>query len=186
MEAILRQRYTSTAVAFHWLLALLILGMVAFGFYVHGLRLSPLRLRLANWHKWIGVTIFLLTALRLAWRAAHPPPPLPATMSAPLRAAASGLHYALYALMFLIPLSGWIMSSAKGFQTVWFGVVPLPNLVDRDPVLGDRLLRLHGALNVTMLVLIGGHVGAALKHHWVDRDDVLVRMLPGRGGRSPG
>jgi len=186
MDPVAKPRYTATAIAFHWLLALLILGMIAFGFYVHGLRLSPLRLRLVNWHKWAGVTIFLLVVLRLAWRATHPPPPLPATMSAPLRAAATGLHYALYALMLLIPLSGWVMSSAKGLQTVWFGVVPLPNLVARDPVLGDRLLGLHGALNLTLLVLLAGHVAAALKHHWIDRDDVLARMLPRRGVRPPG
>jgi len=105
-------------------------------------------------------------------------------MSLLLRLAAAGLHLALYALMFLIPLSGWIMSSAKGFQTVWFGVLPLPNLVDKDVALGERLLQLHLTLNLLLLLLVAGHAGAALKHHLIDRDDILVRMLP-RFGRRP-
>jgi len=185
-------RYSAMAIALHWLIALLMLGLVALGFTMHELRLSPLKLRLVNWHKWVGVSVFALALLRLAWRATHPAPPLPGAMSAPLRAAATLLHVVLYALMFLIPLSGWVMSSAKGFQTVWFGVLPLPNLVGRDPALGERLLQLHLGLNLLLLLLLAGHVAAALKHHVLDRDDVLVRMLPvavrrnarSRSGRS--
>jgi cytochrome b561 len=180
-----RPRYTAVAISLHWLLAVLLLGMVALGFTMHDLHLSPLKLRLVNWHKWTGVSVFLLAVLRLAWRAGHAPPQPPAGMSPLLRVAAKGLHLALYALMFLIPLSGWVMSSAKGFQTVWFGVLPLPDLVRKDPALGDRLLELHETLNLLLLLLVAGHLGAALKHHFIDRDDVLVRMLPRIGGRSP-
>ena len=151
---------------------------------MHDLHLSPLKLRLFNWHKWAGVTLFLLALLRLAWRAGHAPPPLPATMSSLPRLAAGGLHLALYALMFLIPLSGWIMSSAKGFQTVWFGVLPLPDLLDKDVALGERLQQVHLTLNLLLLLLVAGHVGASLKHHLIDRDDILVRMLPRFGRRS--
>ena len=179
-----RPRYTAVAISLHWLLAVLLLGMVALGFYMHDLRLSPLKLRLVNWHKWIGVSVFLLALLRLAWRAGHAPPPLPAGTAPLLRRAAGGLHLALYALMFLIPLSGWVMSSARGFQTVWFGVLPLPNLVHKDVALGERLLQLHLTLDLLLLLLVAGHLGAALKHHLIDRDDVLVRMLP-RFGRRP-
>ena len=184
MNAHAPQRYTPIAISLHWLLMVVILGMVALGFTMHNLHLSPLKLRLVNWHKWTGVTVFLLVLLRLAWRAGHAPPPLPVAMSALLRRAAGGLHLALYALMFLIPLSGWVMSSAKGFQTVWFGVLPLPNLVDKDAALGERLLQLHLTLNLLLLLLVAGHAGAALKHHLIDRDDILVRMLP-RFGRRP-
>jgi cytochrome b561 len=184
MNAHAPQRYTPIAITLHWLLALVMLGMVALGFYMHDLHLSPLKLRLVNWHKWTGVTVFLLALLRLAWRAGHASLPLPAAMSPLLRLAAGGLHLALYALMFLIPLSGWIMSSAKGFQTVWFGVLPLPNLVAKDVALGERLLQLHLTLNLLLLLLVAGHAGAALKHHLIDRDDILVRMLP-RFGRRP-
>jgi cytochrome b561 len=105
-------------------------------------------------------------------------------MSSLPRRAAGGLHLALYALMFLIPLSGWSMSSAKGFQTVWFGVLPLPDLLDKDVALGERLQQVHLTLNLLLLLLVAGHVGASLKHHLIDRDDILVRMLPRFGRRS--
>ena len=86
-------------------------------------------------------------------------------------------HWALYALMVVIPLTGWLMSSAKGFQTVWFGVLPLPDLLAKDKALGDQLAQLHWALNVGLLLLIAGHAAAALWHHFVHKDDTLRRML---------
>jgi cytochrome b561 len=186
MNASMSQRYTPLAISLHWLLAVLMLGMVWLGFYMHGLHFSPLKLRLFNWHKWTGVCVFVLALLRLLWRATHAPPALPAAMPPLLRLAAGGLHLALYALMFAIPVSGWLMSSAKGFQTVWFGVLPLPNLVGKDAALADRLLELHEVLNLVLLGLLAAHVLAALKHHYVDRDDVLARMLPRFGGRQLG
>ena len=78
----------------------------------------------------------------------------------------------------LIPLTGWLMSSAKGFQTVWWGVWPIPDLLSKDKELGGDLQELHEALNWLLFVLISGHIAAALKHHWIDRDDILTRMLP--------
>ena len=82
--------------------------------------------------------------------------------------------------MIIIPLSGWLMSSAKGVQTVWFGVLPLPDLLAKDKALGKQLEELHSALNIGLLVLLAGHAAAALFHHWVHKDDVLRRMLPAR------
>ncbi|TAH47667.1 MAG: cytochrome b [Betaproteobacteria bacterium] len=174
----MKARYTRTAISLHWLMALGIIGTFALGIYMQDLPLSPTKLQLYSWHKWAGVTLFMLLILRLAWRIAHPAPPLPATMPAALRLAAHAAHWVLYALMIMIPLSGWLMSSAKGFQTVWFGVLPLPDLVAKDKALGDLLQEVHEALNFTLLLLIVAHVGAALKHHLIDRDDVLTRMLP--------
>ena len=183
MNAHTGSRYTSTAIVLHWLLAVLMLGLLWLGFYMHGLRFSPLKLKLFNWHKWIGVCVAVLAFLRLGWRATHRPPELPAAMSPLARLAAGGLHLVLYALMFAIPVSGWLMSSAKGFQTVWFGVLPLPNLVGKDEALGAQLLELHEALNWVLLALVAAHALAAFKHHFIDRDDVLARMLPRHGGR---
>lgn len=171
-------RYTRTAVALHWLIALLIVGTFCVGLYMHDLPLSPQKLKIYSWHKWAGVTIFLLAAIRLAWRFGHRPPPMPATMPAWQQTAAHGLHMLLYALMLIIPLTGWLMSSAKGFQTVWFGVLPLPDLVGKDKELGDLLQTIHMSLNFGFAGLIAAHAAAAIKHHLVDRDDVLVRMLP--------
>ena len=171
-------RYTATAVGLHWLIALAIFATFALGVYMHDLPLSPDKLRLYSWHKWAGVTIFALVVLRLAWRLAHRPPELPATVPAWQRSAATLAHGLLYVLMLAIPLSGWLMSSAKGFQTVLYGVLPLPDLIGKNAELGELLATLHKLLNLTMAGLVVAHVGAALKHHCVDRNDVLRRMLP--------
>ena len=171
-------RYTATAKTLHWAMAILIFGLLALGFYMHDLPLSPEKLKLYSWHKWAGVCAFLLVLVRLAWRAAHRPPPLPVTMPVHLQFAAHAGHFLLYALMLAIPLSGWLMSSAKGFQTVWFGVLPIPDLVGKDKELGDLLQSVHMVLNLVFAIAIAGHIGAALKHHFIDRDDILTRMLP--------
>jgi cytochrome b561 len=170
--------YTRTAIGLHWLIAIALAGTFALGLYMHELPLSPQKLKLYSWHKWAGVTIFLFVALRLAWRLGHRPPALPILMPAWQRLAAEATHVLLYVLMFAVPLSGWLMSSAKGFQTVWFGVLPLPDLLNKDTDLGDLLQQVHMILNFSMAGLVLAHLGAALKHHLIDRDDVLTRMLP--------
>jgi len=174
-------RYTGTAITLHWLIALAIAGTFVIGLTMTDLPFSPTKLRLYSWHKWAGVTIFVLVLIRLGWRLTHPAPPLPATMPGALRIAASGTHWLLYALMLAIPLSGWLMSSAKGFQTVWLGIVPLPDLVAKDPTLGHGLEEVHEVLAYSLLALVALHSAAALKHHFIDRDSVLTRMLPPRG-----
>lgn len=171
-------RYTPTAIALHWIIALLIFVAFPLGVYMHDLPLSPHKLRLFSWHKWVGVTIFLLAVVRLLWRATHRPPPLVASMRPWEKLAANIVHYLLYVLIFVIPLSGWLMSSAKGVQTVWFGVVPLPDLVAKDKELGDLLREVHESLNFVLLALVIAHIGAALKHHFIEHDDTLPRMLP--------
>ena len=168
--------YTPVAKGLHWLMAVLILGLLALGIYMSDLPLSPQKLELYSWHKWFGVTVFLLLWLRLAWRVTHRPPALPETLSAPMRLAAHAGHAALYLLMLAIPLSGWLMSSAKGFQTVWFGVLPVPDLLGRDRELGDLLQQVHKLLNLLLMLTLAGHVLAALWHHFVLKDDTLRRM----------
>lgn len=172
------QHYTKTAKGLHWLMAALLFGLLALGFYMQDLPLSPTKLQLYSWHKWAGVSAFLLLVLRLAWRFTHRPPALPATMPRLMQLAAHAGHVALYGLMLAIPLSGWLMSSAKGFQTVWFGVLPLPDLLAKNKEVGDLLQSVHLGLNVLFVVVIAGHIGAALKHHFIDKDDILTRMLP--------
>lgn len=171
-------RYTGTAIALHWLIAFLILAAFPLGLIMSDMALSPLKLKLFSYHKWLGVTVFLLAVARLAWRATHTPPPLPAAVPAWQQRAAHGLHFLLYALLFAIPLSGWLTSSAKGFQTVYLGVLPLPDLVGKNKALGDLLREVHEMLNMGLLALVAVHVAAALKHHFIDRDGVLTQMLP--------
>jgi cytochrome b561 len=171
-------RYGSVARTAHWLTFLLLIGSFSLGFYMAELALSPTRLKLFSYHKWIGVTIFLLAALRLTWRLLVPPPPLP-QMPAWERRAAEISHRMLYLFLFAVPLSGWLMSSAKGFQTVYFGVLPIPDLLTKNPPLGEALEAVHEMLTKLFLGLIALHAAAALKHHFLDRDDVLARMTPG-------
>ncbi len=176
-------RYGSVVIGLHWLVALMIFCALAVGLYMHDLPLSPHKLKVYSWHKWIGVTIFLCAVLRVFWRATHPAPELLASMPRWQKVAANGTHGLLYLLILVIPLSGWLMSSAYGVQVVYFGVLPLPDLIGKDKALADQLKELHEGLNITMVVVLLAHVGAALKHHFIDRDDILRRMLP--SWRSP-
>ena len=171
-------RYTGVAITLHWLIAAAILGTFLLAQTMTEMQLSPAKLKLYSYHKWIGVTIFLLVLMRLAWRVWHRPPPPPASMPAWQHSAASIAHFFLYALTLAIPVSGWLMSSASGFQVVYLGLLPIPDLLAKNKDMADQLKQLHEALNWLMLLVVALHVAAALKHHLVDRDDVLRRMLP--------
>jgi cytochrome b561 len=170
--------YTRTAIGLHWIAAALIVGNLAFGLYMVDLSLSPAKLRYYAWHKWAGVTVFLLSALRLLWRLGHPAPALPAGMPGWQRAAANASHHALYVLFFAVPLSGWLFSSAAGFPTVYFGVWQLPDLIAKNKELADVLKVIHRVLAYSLGAVAVLHAAAAVKHHVIDRDDVLTRMLP--------
>jgi cytochrome b561 len=172
--------YTAIAKLFHWGMALVFAGLIALGFVMTDMSLSPEKLQYYAWHKWAGVTVFLLVWLRLVWRVLNPPPAYPNTMSPLVKGVAHLGHAALYGLMIVIPVSGWLLSSAKGVPTVWFGVLPLPDLLEKDKELGHLLSEVHEVLNFVLLFLLAGHAGAAMKHHWIDKDDILKRMLPTR------
>ncbi len=169
--------YTRTAIALHWLAAALIVANLALGVSMVELPLSPLKLHLFAWHKSIGLSVFLVASARLAWRHAHPPPS-PVAMPEWQRRAAAATHAALYVLMLAVPLSGWIYSSSTGVSVVYLGLAPLPDLVAKDKALAAVLKAVHVTLNLGLVALVGVHAGAALKHHVVDRDAVLPRMLP--------
>jgi cytochrome b561 len=173
------EKYGRTAQTLHWLMFLLIAGAFGVGLWMAGLPVGPQRFRAVPWHKAIGITIFALVFIRLLWRLTHPAPSLPAAMPAWERHAAHASHWGLYLLMFAVPLSGWLMSSALGFSTVVFGI-RVPDLLERNRELGDILKTVHYFLNKTLLLLIVLHFAAALKHYFIDRDDILQRMLPWR------
>lgn len=181
-----RHRYSGTAIALHWIVAALIAGAFAIGLIAVELAVSPQKLKLYSWHKWIGVSIALLVLVRIGWRLWHPAPALPPGMAPWERRVATGTHVLLYMLLLAIPVSGWLMSSASGFPVVYFGVLPLPDLVAKEKALAEALKLVHYALNKTLLALVVLHVAAALKHHVLDRDDVLTRMLPFLKPRNPG
>ena len=178
MTAVAPGRYTGVAICLHWGIAGLLCVAFPLGLYMGDLPLSPDKLRLFSYHKWLGLSIFMLAVLRITWRLTHAPPPPPASLRAWERHAAFVVHVFLYVLVFMVPVSGWLMSSAQGFQTVWFGVLPLPDLLGRDNELAVLLKLAHQTLNYLMLALAAIHVLAALKHRFIQHDGVVARMLP--------
>jgi cytochrome b561 len=130
-------------------------------------------------HKSIGLTIFALAVLRLLWRWYSPPPPFPAAMPRWQVNAARFTHYAFYALLFLLPISGLVMSAASNYPVSYFGLFTIPNVVAPDETLKHIMKERHEMLFDILVAVAVVHVVAALKHHFVDRDDVLRRMLPG-------
>ncbi len=168
-------RYTRPAVLLHWLLALMILGSFSVGVYMSDLPVSPTRLKLYSWHKWAGVTILVLSALRLLWRLGHRPPP-DVPMPAWQARAAHLTHRLFYLLFFAVPLAGWAYSSAAGFPVVWFGVLPLPDFVPVHKPLAEILKAVHGNLAFALAGLVLLHVAGAVKHQFIDRDGLIRRM----------
>lgn len=178
-------RYGIVAQVLHWLIVALVMVQFVLGIRAHGLPVSLERLILLARHKSIGLSIFILVVLRLGWRLYSPPPPLP---PAPLqsRAAAYLSHGLMYALLLVMPVVGWLYSSASNLTVSWFGWFPLPNLVAPDRRLAHGLLLAHESMAWVLLAVIVIHVCAALWHHIILRDDVLLRMLPftQNGGRT--
>lgn len=173
------EKYTKTAIALHWLIALLIIAAFALGVTMVDIPgLTPTKLKYFSWHKWLGVTVLALAAVRLLWRLTHAAPLLPMSMPAWQVKISGMLHGLLYLLMFAVPVSGYFYSLAAGVPVTYLGVLPLPVLIEPNPELKDALKAVHYWLNMSMLAAVAVHVAAALKHQFIDRDGVLKRMLP--------
>jgi cytochrome b561 len=180
-------RYTVTAIVLHWSIFVLIACGFTLAVYMVDLPLSPLKLKYFSWHKWLGITVFMLALARVAWRLTHRAPLYTAAIPQWQRSAAAVMHGALYVLILVIPVTGWLYSSAAGVPTVYLGVIALPDIVMKDKALAELMKSVHVTLNYTLLVLVIMHAAAALQHHFVVRDNVLSRMLPWaarRRGRS--
>ncbi|GLS14770.1 cytochrome b [Hydrogenophaga electricum] len=177
-----RTRYSTPAIALHWLLGLALIGAFVVGLYMTGLPFSPQRLKLYNWHKWAGVVILTLSFVRLFWRLTHRPPHLPMVVEAAMppwqRLAHHATHHGLYVLFFAVPLLGWAYSSAAGFSIVLFGALPLPDFVPVSETLAEAIKPWHKLSAFAMAALVLLHVAGALKHHFIDRDGLLSRMSP--------
>lgn len=177
-------RYSTFAIVLHWLLALVIVGIFAVGAYMTDLPISPQRLKLYNYHKWAGICFLTLTTLRLLWRWTHKPPTLPAAIEKAMPSwqyrAYHASHYSMYALFFAVPLLGWAYSSSAGFPVVLFGVLPLPDFMAVDKEFAKTIKEVHGYAALSLIVLAGLHVAAAIKHHFYDKDGLISRMLLAR------
>ncbi len=173
-----QESYTRTAIALHWLIFALIAAGFALGIYMVDLPFSPLKLKYFAWHKWLGITVFALVLARIGWRLMHRPPPDDAIIPPWQRSVARAMHVVLYALIVVIPLTGWLYSSAAGVPTVYLSVMRLPALLVKDFALAELLKSVHVILNYTLLVLVAFHSVAAWQHHFIARNNVLRRMLP--------
>lgn len=174
------QRYSTTSIVLHWLIAILIIAAFAMGWYMSDLRISPTKLKLYSWHKWLGVSIFGLVALRLLIRLIKGAPDYPDTMQTWEKQMANAMHGSLYVLMITVPLSGYLYTYAAGFPVVYLGLLELPAIISPHPEWKDGLKELHELLTTGMVVLIGIHFAATLKHQLINKDGILQRMLPAR------
>jgi cytochrome b561 len=170
----------AVAKAFHWLLAIVILGQLALGKVAEEASLSPLKLDLFVWHKSIGVTILVLVMLRITWRLRNPPPaPVPGDGRWETLLAKAG-HTLLYVLMFAVPLSGWWVSDSSRIPFRAYWLVPMPDLIPADRAMQELAEDVHGTLIWILLAVVVVHIAAALRHHFWLRNETLRRMLPGR------
>ncbi len=177
-------RWGVLAQVLHWTIVALIIVQVTLGSIAHDLPLGMEKLATLARHKSVGITILMLAAIRLLWRWFNPTPPLPGTLKPYERFLARFTHAALYVLLFALPLSGWIMSSARNFRVSWFNVFQLPDLVSPNRPLYDAMHETHEVLVWALGAIAILHAGAALKHHFILKDDVLRRMLPFTRTRS--
>ena len=177
-----KARWGALAQLLHWAIVALVITQFTLGTMADSLPLGMHKLAVLARHKSVGITIFMLAVVRLLWRWSNPTPVLPPTLKPYEQQLARFTHAALYALLLLMPLTGWIMSSARSFPVSWFGLFQLPDLVAPNRTLYDAMLQTHAALAWALAAIATLHLLAALKHHFILKDDVLRRMLPfGRG-----
>lgn len=173
-------KYSGLMMSLHWVMALGIFTAFGAGLYMVDIPgITPDKLRLYNWHKWLGVTLFVLVGLRLMVKMASKTPRYPQHWGhATIRAAQIG-HWVIYLLMLAVPVMGYLFSLASGYPVMWFGVVKLPVLIEKNAELKELFKTLHEVSAKVLIVVVIGHVAMALKHHFKDGDSVLGRMIPG-------
>ena len=171
-------RWGHIAQFLHWLIVALIIVQVILANWAENLPLGPKKIGVYAWHKSVGITILALAILRLLWRWTNPTPLLPSTLKPYERVLAGLTHFGLYLLLFAQPLTGWMMTSARGFPVSWFGFFQLPDFVSKNQSLYNGMKETHDILALALYAIVFLHVAAALKHHFLLKDDVLRRMLP--------
>jgi cytochrome b561 len=171
-------RYGAVAQVFHWVIVALVITQLILARAADALPVGGAKLAMLARHKSVGITILALAVLRLIWRAFNPVPAPPMQTPRWQRLAARASHFLLYALLIVIPLLGWAMSSARNFPVSWFGLITLPDFVAPSRDAFEFFHDAHETLAKLLFVLALVHAGAALKHHFIDRNNVLRRMLP--------
>lgn len=169
--------YTLTARVLHWVTAVLVVTMIVIGVAITNFDLGAAGDFFFSLHKSTGVVIWPLVAYRLIYRLSHPPPPLPADIPAMQRFAAQTVHWAFYVLLLVQPIVGYIATSAYPAPIPFFWLFELPQLWPADQAFSERVFVVHRIIGITLALLLGAHVGGALYHHFVRKDQVLMRMI---------
>jgi len=172
--------YGIVAVALHWLMAVLLIALVAVGLFMVRLPdvgFDTTKIMLILYHKDLGMLALALAAVRLAWRVTNALPRLVEHLPDWQKVFARFVHLSFYALMLALPITGWLMSSAAGFPVSLLGLFDLPDLVRRDDYLFQVFIAVHKWLGYALIPLIVVHAGAALRHHFICKDDTLRKML---------
>ena len=172
------QTWGSLSIGLHWLTLIFILSLAIVGLFMTELANGPLKIQVYALHKSFGLTVLGLTIIRLAWRLFSITPKTTADMPAWQNLIAKLTHGLLYLLLFAMPISGWLYNSAAGFPLKYFGLFKLPKLSDYSPELKQLAGDAHETLFYILALLMLIHAGAALKHHYLDKDTTLTRMLP--------
>jgi cytochrome b561 len=176
-------RYRWPTIGIHWLTVLLIIAAYVLATILEDMTLSPQKLKLYSWHKWVGITVLFLLPLRLLFRFLDPLDHRAGLTALEVKASAA-VHGVIYLLLIAVPMFGWLHSSAAGFPVVWLGVLPLPDMVGKDKALAEVFKELHeGSVNL-LIALVVMHAAAALYHHHIRRDGVLARMVPWLGKKQ--
>ncbi len=173
-----RSRYGLVAQTLHWVIAALIVTQFVLARTADRLPLGVRKLMLLARHKSFGMTVLMLAVLRLLWRLFNAPPPLPGAMTPWEQTLSRVTHASLYVFLFAMPLTGWMMSSAKNYSVSWFGLFTWPNLISPNETAFNLLRNTHHLLSDALFAIATLHIIAALKHHFWNKDDVLLRMLP--------
>lgn len=175
-----KERFGAVAQVFHWGIFLLFVSLYVVAEMMEDAPKGPEKRALYDLHKSIGISVLFVVFLRLSWRLANPVPEPSGLVSKWMEKAASVSHFLLYAVMFLMPLSGYLMSVSGGHDVGWFGLFELPSLLGKNEGLHELTEGFHGVMAAVILVLVAIHLLAALWHHFIVKDNVLRRMLPVR------
>ncbi len=168
-------RYGIVTILLHWIIAALMIGLIILGLYMVTLPISLEKLKLYGWHKEYGLLVLGLATFRILWRLANKTPSLSLPLWEVL--AAHSVHWIFYGFMFALPITGWLISSAAGLPAAFFGLIALPNLISPNEDLRRLFQEIHQWLGYALISVMALHIAAALKHHFIDKDDILRRMM---------
>jgi cytochrome b561 len=170
-------RYGMVTIILHWLMAIIIIGLVILGLYMTRIPVSLEKIKYYGCHKEYGIFILMLVMLRIVWRIGNITPFLPTAMPSWEKFAAHAVHWAFYGFMIALPITGWLFSSAAGLPPSFFGLFTLPNLIAPNHDLRHLFAEIHKWLAYALIATFFAHVGAALKHHFINKDDILKRIF---------